>query len=448
MARSRADSMSRPPNEESIPPLLSEDQRKDLQIQELQTQLAGATLRPSSDSMSQFRDWNRQIQEAINKIRTQCESVALEQRQAIQRGFRERLKAVEADLEAERHKQPEHDAAHWIKKFKESERQNDWFRNEAFRLDRLNVTLTAELNRLKQDYAQEQSDRENLIAQIVKAKKENARLQAELSAVKEAAPEDARSPRLEALPAPVARDGRAAATVRKSATAPIHPRAILPASGPPRAAAHPSPTLSRSVRRAHVAALAERTELQVLLRQCVVDVKQEIAARRAERLAPGQEERVVKLLYERTFPPAASGPAASGASPQHGYSRGGKTEDELAREPQQQQQDTRQSPPYPGDSLPPIGSPLSGRAAQGRFAIVEDDAPPASNKPRAASLADLPPLPQDAARDGSQDAGRRTVAQPPARTAEEEAEIRRVTAGRGTVVYAGPERKGSEITPG
>ena len=97
----------------------------------------------------------------------------------------------------------------------------------------------------------------------------------------------------------------------------------------------------RAVRAAHAKDLQSRTELETLLRACVDDVRKEIAAQRAgggggaggspakdkvgvDDLAHSErervlelllsQERVVALLYERTFPPRTEEQAAAAAA--------------------------------------------------------------------------------------------------------------------------------------
>ena len=101
----------------------------------------------------------------------------------------------------------------------------------------------------------------------------------------------------------------------------------------------------RAVRAAHARDLESRTELEALLRACVQDVKHEIglqrqaglpaqqqdSARAGQEISVGElgvqerervmelllsQERVVTLLYERTFPPRpATVPMIAGGSP-------------------------------------------------------------------------------------------------------------------------------------
>ena len=82
----------------------------------------------------------------------------------------------------------------------------------------------------------------------------------------------------------------------------------------------------QAVRAAHAKDMQSRTELELLLRACVDDVRKEVGALRGkganaaagvgvDELGPKErervlelllsQERVVSLLYERTFPPAA-----------------------------------------------------------------------------------------------------------------------------------------------
>ena len=79
----------------------------------------------------------------------------------------------------------EEGAAVWIEKNRQLEKELDWAKEMADRLDRRNQSLLRENRRLQTQFKTQEDDREYLIRQLVAAKKDNARLRSELNRTKD-----------------------------------------------------------------------------------------------------------------------------------------------------------------------------------------------------------------------------------------------------------------------
>ena len=267
------------------------------------------------------------------------------------RAFRARLFDVQTELEKEKSKK-EDGAGAWIERCRQLEAEVEWAKEVADRLERVNQTLLQENSRLKSQFSSQEEDRDFLIKQLVSVKKDNARLRAEYSAVEKEN---------------VALAEEIKAGVHKGGAALAH--AGPPGSGSPGKAhtTHGSNTGGKAhegdgdggdryrevntrmrrlladerkslqqVRQNYAQELKARTEMEMLLRQCVDDVRKEIARRHVESAQfsqgndlakmynrqPGlipvedftqedreralelllSQERVVTLLYSKTFP--------------------------------------------------------------------------------------------------------------------------------------------------
>lgn len=99
------------------------------------------------------------------------------------RAFRARLYSVQEELESEKNKTDD-GASAWIEKSKQLETEVEWTKELADRLDRLNQSLTRENQRLKTQFTTQENDREFLVKQLVGVKKDNVRLRNEYDALR------------------------------------------------------------------------------------------------------------------------------------------------------------------------------------------------------------------------------------------------------------------------
>lgn len=105
-----------------------------------------------------------------------------EQEKDLLRAFRARLYSVQEELESEKNKTDD-GASAWIEKSKQLETEVEWTKELADRLDRLNQSLTRENQRLKTQFTTQENDREFLVKQLVGVKKDNVRLRNEYEAL-------------------------------------------------------------------------------------------------------------------------------------------------------------------------------------------------------------------------------------------------------------------------
>ncbi|GLE10830.1 hypothetical protein PINS_up023087 [Pythium insidiosum] len=108
----------------------------------------------------------------------------VEQEKDLLRAFRARLYSVQEELESEKNKTDD-GASAWIEKSKQLETEVEWTKELADRLDRLNQSLTRENQRLKTQFATQENDREFLVKQLVTVKKDNVRLRNEYEDMKQ-----------------------------------------------------------------------------------------------------------------------------------------------------------------------------------------------------------------------------------------------------------------------
>ncbi|KAG6613992.1 Mediator complex, subunit Med13 [Phytophthora cinnamomi] len=110
--------------------------------------------------------------------------VRIEQEKDLLRAFRARLYSVQEELESEKNKTDD-GASAWIEKSKQLETEVEWTKELADRLDRLNQSLTRENQRLKTQFSTQENDREFLVKQLVTVKKDNVSLRTEIDALRQ-----------------------------------------------------------------------------------------------------------------------------------------------------------------------------------------------------------------------------------------------------------------------
>lgn len=287
--------------------------------------------------MEEFRDKHVKIQEKIFEMKDKTASILQEQEHDLLRAFRARMYDVTMQLEKERN-QKDDGALEWIDKARALSKELDVYRMEAVRLDKENQRLQQENNRLRMQFKSQEEDRDELVRQVLALKRETAKLRQDLDKSQQT-----QSPAGPSSPGAAGGDHR---------LAPLLPPSHSPALGKQEVEQRYQEIIKRlkrlleierrnlrQVRTAHVAELEQRTELEAFLRQCIDDVKVEIGRRRTEmNTVLGAEnestalhefsaadrervmelllsqERVINLLYDKTFParrPAAKQVAGS-----------------------------------------------------------------------------------------------------------------------------------------
>lgn len=301
---------------------------------------AGKSSWMQGDSQMQtVRAMHAQILNNVGQVQDRTARILQEQERDLLRAFRARLFDVQTELEKEKNKTDD-GASAWIEKSRQLEAEVDWAKEMADRLDRVNQALAKENSRLKTQFKTQEDDREFLIRQLVAMKKDNARLRQEYEKAKTSSA-----------------GGEGGKEGELSASGPILPR-VPSASGIHDHKNHSYNSSNnnngnnaeadnrykeiikrlkrlleverrnlRQVRTQFANDLQQRTELELFLKQCIEDVRHEIAANREASVASEQssdgsipmegfspqdrervmelllsQERVISLLYAKTFP--------------------------------------------------------------------------------------------------------------------------------------------------
>lgn len=209
---------------------------------------------------------------------------------------------MQEELESEKNKTDD-GASAWIEKSKQLETEVEWTKELADRLDRLNQSLTRENQRLKTQFTTQENDREFLVKQLVSVKKDNVRLrneyealQRELDQLKEETPGNSSLSMGTAISASTSALPRMGGGV--SSMMMMRPStAVMVSAASPSMATLPDADnrykeiikrLKRlleverrnlqQVRASYKQELQSRTELELMLKECIQDVRAEISS--------------------------------------------------------------------------------------------------------------------------------------------------------------------------
>ena len=306
--------------------------------------------------MAQLKSIQGQILNNVELVQDRTARILQEQERDLLRAFRARLFDVQTELEKEKSKK-EDGAGAWIERCHQLESEVEWAKEVADRLERVNQTLIQENSRLKSQFNSQEEDRNFLIKQLVSVKKDNARLRAEYTAM-EVEYVHLQQQIKDAALYKDAPGGHHHATLGNSTstTKPGHHGGGAQPKGETEDRYKEVNTRLRrlladerrnlqQVRQNYAQELKSRTEIEMLLRQCVEDVRKEIARRHVESAQfsssadlsklynrqPGtipiedftqedreralelllSQERVVTLLYAKSFPVNVKSKSAS-----------------------------------------------------------------------------------------------------------------------------------------
>ena len=158
-------------------------------IEELERQLTVARSGGGSDEtegkMAAIRATHEKIIENIEKMQSTTAALMKEQEADLLRQFRVRLFDVQEELVSAKAKANDENAAVWIKKYRSLEKEMEWVKALADKLEQSNKTLEKENQRLHQNFKSQEEDRGMLVKQLVLVKKDNVRLQQEIQELKE-----------------------------------------------------------------------------------------------------------------------------------------------------------------------------------------------------------------------------------------------------------------------
>lgn len=160
-----------------------------IRISELEGLLSDSRAKKSKENtldaaMNRVRSMHRDILVSVDQVQNRTSEVLQEQEKDLLRAFRARLYSVQEELESEKNKTDD-GAFAWVEKSKQLENEVEWTKELADRLDRLNQSLSRENHRLKTQFAAQENDRDFLVKQLVTVKKDNASLRLEVETLRQ-----------------------------------------------------------------------------------------------------------------------------------------------------------------------------------------------------------------------------------------------------------------------
>ncbi|KAE9309746.1 hypothetical protein PF008_g20615 [Phytophthora fragariae] len=146
-----------------------------VRIGELEALLSDSRAKKSKEnsldaSMDRVRTMHRSILESVDQVQDRTSKIL--------------QGTVQEELESEKNKTDD-GASAWIEKSKQLETEVEWTKELADRLDRLNQSLTRENQRLKTQFSTQENDREFLVKQLVTVKKDNVSLRTEIDVLRQ-----------------------------------------------------------------------------------------------------------------------------------------------------------------------------------------------------------------------------------------------------------------------
>jgi myosin heavy subunit len=133
--------------------------------------------------MKIVKEMHQQIMKNVENVQSTTSRILQEQERDLLRAFRARLFDVQNELEKEKNKSEE-GASLWIEKNRQLEKDLEWAKEMADRLERANQSLSRDNMTLKQQFKTQEDDREFLIKELVAVRKDNERLRHEVSSLK------------------------------------------------------------------------------------------------------------------------------------------------------------------------------------------------------------------------------------------------------------------------
>lgn len=242
----------------------------------------------SDDKINKLKTMHSQILNNVELVQDRTARILQEQERDLLRAFRARLFDVQAELEKEKNKKDD-GAAAWIERNRQLEAEVEWAKEVADRVERVNQTLLQENTRLKTQFTSQEEDRNFLIKQLVAVKKDNARLRAEYTELESenehlkqtvATQQD----KLNNQPSSGPPGAGAKALAASNSAAAVQQRLDSEERYKDlnnrlrRLLAEERKSLQQ-VRQNYANELKVRTDMEMLLRQCVEDVRKEIARR-------------------------------------------------------------------------------------------------------------------------------------------------------------------------
>eukprot|EP00949_MAST-11_sp_MAST-11-sp1_P000206 g206.t1 len=238
--------------------------------------------------MGLLKNMHSKILTNIEHVQGTTARILQEQERDLLRAFRARLFDVQTELEKERSKSDD-GAAIWIEKNRQLEKDLDWAKEMADRLERSNQALVKDNSRLKTQFKAQENDRDFMVKELVTVRKDNERLRQRIAKLKNELEE--KDKELKAKGPAYAGSSRnvlAADTLPQAKTADSKPIKVVDETKYKNIISRMKTLLERErqnlqrARHAYEREIHKRTELESFLRQCIKDVQFEIVRRRDE----------------------------------------------------------------------------------------------------------------------------------------------------------------------
>ena len=130
----------------------------------------GGEVKPAEEKLESIHELHSKVLTSIDHVQTNTSKILQEQERDLLRAFRARLFDIQSELEVEKRKQSQ-GASVWIEKNKQLEKDLNWAREMADRLEQVNQALQKETSKLRSQFKSQEDDREFLIRQLVSVKK-------------------------------------------------------------------------------------------------------------------------------------------------------------------------------------------------------------------------------------------------------------------------------------
>mmetsp|Transcript_6705 Transcript_6705/g.16116 ORF Transcript_6705/g.16116 Transcript_6705/m.16116 type:complete len:458 (+) Transcript_6705:135-1508(+) len=296
-------------------------------------------------SMPKIRDMHRKILGTIGEFHARTTRSIEEHERDLSRQFRTKMIEIEEKLSKDQHQ--EEDLAGvpraWVERTSKLAKEVDKHKEQAIRLDRINEVLNRNIEKYRSECKAQQDDREFLVRQMVAIKKENARLRLEVDKISEGI-----HPESSLMPVPAVRSGTPASDPGHPGTGKIGGvrRPMTAASAQLRAESmrytevtarlkkllESERRQTRDARAAHAKLVANRTELEGMVEECLNEIKDELgvdpaAAFGQKGLSKEERERVLEMLlsqdktialiYGQTYKTTGLGSSALASQTQH-----------------------------------------------------------------------------------------------------------------------------------
>ena len=309
--------------------------KREQKSKELETEL-GMKMRESmvargiaGEKMQEIISMKEKIEDGVSVLKTDMQKILEAKEGEFERKMEEMMRRFEKELANERKKNSSGEKE-WKDKSKSLKKELDNSVAQVIKVDELNHELSKENQRLKIQFAAQEDDRTYLAKHIAKTKRDNEKLKDETKRLHEELQscnniiKEMQLNRSSVVPSP---SMRSFATARESSVYTANHSSVLDPEEKERRFLEANNKLKklldterkniRQIRAQNIRILEERTELEIFLRSCIEDVKEDVRRRRGDNKGESDEfkkkerqrvidlllskERVIKILYERMF---------------------------------------------------------------------------------------------------------------------------------------------------